>query len=99
MTEESYRAYLRDRDRCGAQGVGALQLTWIPLQQKADELGGCWRPEINVQVGLELFQGHLVKMVDPARAFSMFNTGRPDPSPYATKAVTLLPGWQRVIAG
>ena len=99
MTEESYRAYLRDRDRCGAQGVGALQLTWIPLQQDADARGGCWRPEVNVRVGLELFQGHLVKWVDPAKAFSLFNTGRADPSPYAAKAMLLLPGWQRVVDG
>lgn len=97
VTEESYRAYLADRARCGARGVGPLQLTWGPLQDIADEQGGCWRPEINVRVGLELFAGHLTKMADPARSYSLYNTGKPDPSPYAAKAMTLLPGWQAVI--
>lgn len=54
---------------------------------------------MNVRVGLELFQGFLVKFVDQARCYSAYNTGKPDPSPYSQKAMTLLPGWQEVIEG
>lgn len=99
VTEESYRAYLVDRARCGAQGIGPLQITYGPLQDIVDQRGGCWRPEINVRVGLELFAGHLTKTADPARSYSLYNTGKPGPSPYAAKAMLLLPGWQQVIEG
>lgn len=98
VTEARYKAYLAARDVCGAQGVGPLQLTWIPLQQMADEQGGCWRVEINVRVGLTEF-ARLLARYSVQDALSAWNTGKPGNSPYATKALGLLPGWQKVIDG
>jgi hypothetical protein len=51
VTRRRYRRYLRLRKLgFGMQGVGPCQLTWWELQDEADRLGGCWRPEINMRV-------------------------------------------------
>lgn len=99
VTEARYRSYLAARGVCGSQGVGPLQLTWPALQDRADAAGGCWRPEINVRIGLELFAGHLRRTGSAQDSYSLYNTGKPGSSPYATKAMGLLPGWQRLIDG
>lgn len=52
VTRENYREYKAARKRgLGMQGVGHTQLTWYELQDKADHLGGCWRPYPNLVVG------------------------------------------------
>lgn len=59
VTEAKYKAYLRARGstgRGGMQGVGPMQLTWYSYQDKADELGGCWRPHANLYVGFSLLR-------------------------------------------
>jgi hypothetical protein len=98
VSEATYTAYKARRDECGSQGVGPLQLTWPPYQDAAEAFGGCWKPEINVRYGLQVFAGHL-RRDTVAEAYSRWNTGRPDPSPYADKALALLPHWQLVIDG
>lgn len=55
-TEANYREYVRNRTQCGMQGVGPTQLTYYTFQDRADQLGGCWRPEINIRVGFESLQ-------------------------------------------
>jgi len=53
VTEERYREYLRHRNRGeGAQGVGPMQLTLPAFQDRADELGGCWKVGPNIKVGV-----------------------------------------------
>lgn len=98
VTRESYAAYRARRDECGAQGVGATQLTYPPFQDRADAEGGCWRPEINCRVGFDLLAGDIRKH-GIRDAFSIYNTGRPGATAYAAKAMTILPRWQRVIEG
>jgi murein DD-endopeptidase MepM/ murein hydrolase activator NlpD len=52
VTQENYAQYKRHRNAgLGAQGVGPTQLTFPPLQDRADEVGGCWNPEANLRVG------------------------------------------------
>ena len=99
VTEQTWQAYLARRDECGTQGAGPMQITWAATQDMLDATGEAWRPEVNIRVGLELFAGHLQRDGDAAKAYSRYNTGRPDPSPYSRKAMTLAPGWQRVIGG
>jgi hypothetical protein len=54
VTEERYKEYLKHRHRGeGAQGVGPMQLTSPSLQDRADKLGGCWKPAANIRVGCE----------------------------------------------
>ena len=98
VTEQSYAAYVASRDRCGQQGIGPLQLTWRPYQDEGDSLGGCWRPEVNCWVGFKAFAS-LLQRNSVESALSRWNTGQPGSSAYATKALGLLPGWQRVVDG
>lgn len=55
VTRRNYRRYLAERNvphhgaRC--QGVGPVQLTYWGFQDRADALGGCWRPLVNMRVG------------------------------------------------
>lgn len=52
VTRDRYREYRRYATATGEHnGVGYTQLTSEELQVRADELGGCWRPEPNVRVG------------------------------------------------
>lgn len=96
VTEVSYQSYLKTRDSCGFQGVGPLQLTYGPIQDKADLMGGCWRPEINVRVGLQVFLGFLVNN-SVRDAYSLWNTGKAGSTPYATDALVLVDSWQRLL--
>lgn len=59
VTKEAYLAYKRDRHIYGAQGVGPCQLTWPGFQDLADNRGGCWRWEVNVDVGFEIFADYV----------------------------------------
>jgi hypothetical protein len=60
VTKPKYLAYKRERDALlpngprRMQGVGPMQLTWWEFQDRADELGGCWRPGVNVRAGCEV---------------------------------------------
>jgi len=96
VTEATYRAYLSRRTECGTQGVGPLQLTWGPTQDLADQQGGCWRPEVNVQVGLGVFAGHLQRYGE-RDAFSRWNTGASGDTPYSQRAMAMLPGWRMLV--
>lgn len=98
VTEHSYAAYKAGRDRCGTQGIGPMQLTWAATQDDADRLGGCWRPEINLRVGLTQFVGNMRRAGETERDwYSRYNTGKPGPSPYAGRAAVLIPRWREVI--
>jgi hypothetical protein len=97
VTEELYRAYLARRDEDGAVGIGPCQITWPPLQDQADELGGCWRPEINCRVGFQLLADHIARH-GYELAFAAYNSGAPEPNAYSAKAMELLPTWQAIVA-
>jgi hypothetical protein len=55
VTKSRYAYYKARRPTHGMQGVGPTQLTWYSFQDEADKLGGCWRPGINIHVGLRNF--------------------------------------------
>ncbi|MGH9288446.1 MAG: hypothetical protein ACRD0V_09200 [Acidimicrobiales bacterium] len=95
VTAAGYATYKARRAECGAQGVGPCQLTWPPHQDRADTLGGCWRPDINCRVGFDILAGHL-REHGTRDAFTLYNTGRTGPGPYAERAMALLPRWQDV---
>ena len=55
VTKRKYLHYKQLRGshgQGGMQGVGPAQLTYYTIQDRADKLGGCWRPGINIAVGL-----------------------------------------------
>lgn len=105
VTEANYAEYLatvyaRDPSgKYGRNGVGPLQITYYTLQNRADELGGCWRPEISIRAGVEHFAG-LVARYGVQEAFARWRGVGPDGEPgksYAEHAMTLLPTWQRIV--
>lgn len=52
VTRAKYLAYKEVRQRTGeVQGVGPMQLTWPTYQDRADRLGGAWKPYANMLVG------------------------------------------------
>ena len=61
VTEALYKTYVHHRDRGeGCQGVGPMQLTAKFLQDRADHLGGCFKPAPNIRTGVERL-GALIK--------------------------------------
>lgn len=63
VTRENYAQYLHHRRQgLGNQGVGPMQLTSPGLQDRADQLGGCWQPGPNIRVGLEFLAGNIRRM-------------------------------------
>jgi murein DD-endopeptidase MepM/ murein hydrolase activator NlpD len=61
VTEARYKAYVQHRAKGeGLQGVGPMQLTARFLQDRADELGGCFKPAPNIRTGVERL-GALIK--------------------------------------
>jgi len=60
VTEAKYKAFTVERDAQGrSQGVGPMQLTWRGFQDQADAMGGCWKPMINVTVGLKALKSSI----------------------------------------
>jgi hypothetical protein len=63
VTKAKYLAYKQARDALlpggprRMQGVGPMQLTWWEFQDRADELGGCWKPRVNVRTACEVIAG------------------------------------------
>ena len=56
VTRDSYMIYKLHRSRFGNQGVGPLQLTHPSIQDEADQRGGCWKPEVNIETGARLIK-------------------------------------------
>ena len=46
----------------GNQGVGPMQLTSPGLQDRADALGGCWKVDPNIRVGVEYLAGNIQRL-------------------------------------
>jgi murein DD-endopeptidase MepM/ murein hydrolase activator NlpD len=63
VTEARYRQYLKFRHAgLGNQGVGPMQLTSPGLQDRADALGGCWKVDPNIRVGVEYLAGNIQRL-------------------------------------
>jgi len=52
VTKDKYLRYRAQRKSTGKmQGVGPMQLTWYRFQDRADRIGGAWKPYSNMLVG------------------------------------------------
>jgi soluble lytic murein transglycosylase-like protein len=97
VTKERYEEYLRHRRRGeGAQGVGPAQLTSPHLQDRADELGGCWKPAANIRVGCE-YLADRIERFGRARGVQAYNGAAGDA--YATSVFALQRKWRRRLDG
>ena len=85
VTQANYEAYKIERDlgireidrfpRLGrrSQGVGPMQLTYYAYQDKADELGGCWDPRVNVLVGAQIIAEYRTRGLSWHRVARVYN--------------------------
>jgi hypothetical protein len=94
VTHDRYLAYRRHAAETGEHnGVGYTQLTSEELQVRADELGGCWRPEPNVRVGFG-FLCDLIREAGSAEAgFTRYNGS----AAYGRRAIERAAVWERAL--
>ncbi len=93
VTEERYQQYLRFRRQgLGNQGVGPMQLTSPGLQDRADALGGCWKVDPNVRVGVEFLAGNIQRL-GLYRGVAAYNGS----TAYADKVLPLEKKWRAKI--
>jgi hypothetical protein len=91
-----YRAAVA-RGEIGRQGVGPCQLTYGPLQDAADKIGGCWDWTANATVGF----GHLAALLQrlgPAQGFAAYNGSGPAAQHYGAVAAAHLDTWRAALA-
>jgi murein DD-endopeptidase MepM/ murein hydrolase activator NlpD len=90
VTEERYKQYLHFRRQgLGNQGVGPMQLTSPGLQDRADALGGCWKVDPNIRVGVEYLAGNIQRL-GLYRGVAAYNGS----SAYADKVLPLEKKWR-----
>jgi murein DD-endopeptidase MepM/ murein hydrolase activator NlpD len=99
VTPDLYRQYLGFRRQgLGNQGVGPMQLTSPGLQDRADKLGGTWRPGPNIRVGVELLASN-IKRLGLREGVRAYNGSGDDAERYATKVLELERVWRSRLQG
>lgn len=94
VTPERYREYRENLKRGqAAQGVGPTQLTYPPLQDMADALGGCYKVSANMHIGFEYLRT-LMKTYGAKKGAMTYNTGG-QTSPAGLAYATSLRNFQR----
>lgn len=94
VTKRRYEAYKADRERCGMQGVGPMQLTFHTLQDAADEMGGCWKPKINIRFAAQLLVSYRKETGSWHDAAKRYNGAEA----YAVKNDALREKWRVLLA-
>ena len=100
VTEANYTAYAAAvrEGRAGRQGCGPTQLTFGPFQQRADDLGGCWRFEINCRVGFEILADH-IRRRGLQDGFRAYNGSGPRAEAYGRDAKAKYDVWKTQLEG
>jgi hypothetical protein len=101
VTRASYESYRGFRDQgFGAQGVGVTQLTFPPFQDRADDLGGCWKVRNQLRVGYQVLAGAIASH-GVRGGLAAYNAGSPTSSAglnYAAEVLTRRRRWKQVLA-
>jgi hypothetical protein len=93
VTEERYVVYRERRDRgMTPNGVGPTQITDPSLQIEAQELGGCWKPVHNMEVGFSFLHG-LIEEHGAREGFRSYNGSGPAAIAYAERAMRWAEIW------
>ena len=95
VTESNYTAYIAAvrAGRAGRQGCGPTQLTFGPFQQRADDLGGCWRFDINCRVGFDILADH-IRTRGVQDGFRAYNGSGPRAGAYGRDAKARYDVWK-----
>lgn len=98
VTKARYLTYrARRRAGFGMQGVGPLQLTWWATQDEADRLGGCWKPAVNLRVGLGTLAG-LIRQHGYGDGVRRYNGSGPAAVAYSASVRARAKKWHRRLA-
>jgi hypothetical protein len=97
VTRAKYLVYKAARGRLGLQGVGPCQLTSAGLQDQADRLGGCWRPEKNMIVGFRFLHALIKQWGSVRLGFQHYNGSGPAAVLYGRRAADLVHHWRLII--
>src|SRR5687768_10363640 len=86
VTKKKYLTY-RERRRAGKgmQGVGPMQLTWWEFQDAADEMGGCWKPYVNMLFAFQLLARYREAHGNWRDAARQYNGSGPAAEAYADR--------------
>lgn len=101
VTEEAYKAYLVQRRSDGSggmQGVGSMQLTWYAFQDRADKLGGCWKPQCNIRVGATDLAAN-IRRYGMHAGIAAYNGTGPNADRYAVEVLTRWKVWAWRVGG
>jgi len=60
-----------------SNGVGPMQLTFLPFIEEANRDGGAWVPAVNIATGLGIIAGH-VKQHGVRKGLAVYNGGTPN---------------------
>lgn len=91
VTKAKYLRYKQGRIAGkGMQGVGPMQLTWWEYQDRADALGGCWKPYNNMVVGAQILADYKAKLGNWKAVGRRYN-GSPE---YGDKFAAAVAKWQ-----
>jgi hypothetical protein len=95
VTKSKYLKYKAERIRTGQmQGVGPMQLTWYAFQDRADALGGCWKPYCNLVAGLEYLKGLHDHFGDWESVARVYNGSGPRAEAYARMMKIRFASWR-----
>lgn len=97
VTKRNYLAYKAKRGHTHMQGVGPTQLTWWATQDQADKQGGCWRPGVNIKVGIGAL-GALVRAKGVHAGAAAYNGSGPAAQRYADQLITKQRKWHKTLA-
>ncbi len=99
VTEPRYVVYRERRDKgFSPNGVGPTQITDPGLQIDAQELGGCWRPRLNMDVGFGFLHQLMVEHGSQG-GFEAYNGSGPAAVAYAERAMQWTTIWHdRLVA-
>ncbi|MCW2904212.1 MAG: hypothetical protein JWO67_6477 [Streptosporangiaceae bacterium] len=98
VSPAAYMLYRARRGQLGCQGVGPCQLTYYALQDRADNLGGCWDWRVNIRVGFEVLARY-IRTNGLRDGFRQFNGSGPAAQKYATDAMHRYAIWQERLSG
>ena len=94
VTRDKYRRYCTYLTHgYDLQGVGPCQLTSRHLQVAADNLGGCWKPKHNIEVGMAFLGALLRKQGSVRRALVAYNGA----AIYADRVLARQARWHRIL--
>ena len=77
---------------------GPCQLTFIPFQDQADALGGCWKPANNIRIGFKVLADN-VKRSGEATGVMRYNGSNDAARAYSKDVLARARKWDAILAG